>query len=470
MNTNPSNPILLVDDEVHALDSLEMALYSHGIDNITTCSDSREVMSLLSQQQIEAVLLDLAMPHVTGEELLPKIKEQYPDIPVIIITGFNDVQKAVNCMETGAYYYLVKPVETEQLVAVVKRSLEARELQRENSLLKNRLLTGTLHHPEAFDEIITSSPSMIGIFSYIEAIATTSQPVIITGETGVGKELIVHSIHHLSESRGELVAVNTAGLDDHMFSDTLFGHEKGAFTGADKARKGLLEKAAGGTLFLDEIGDLSQESQVKLLRLLQEGEYHPLGSDVAHHCTARVIVATSRDIAALRQQGQFRNDFYYRLQTHHVAIPPLRERLNDIPALVDQFLTESAAKLQKKKPTPPDELVTLLQNYDYPGNIRELKSMIFDAVAQHQSKILSLVSFKKYIHNQTKNRMADNSPIASSPLVFPAPLPTIRETTNLLISEALTRSKGNQSLAAGMLGITTQALNQRLKRSKNSQS
>lgn len=464
--TNPSNPILLVDDEVHALDSLEMALYSNGIDNIITCSDSREVMSLLSHQQIEAVLLDLAMPFMSGEELLPKIREQYPDIPVIIITGFNDVQKAVNCMETGAYYYLVKPVETEQLVAVVKRSLEARELKRENSRLKDRLLTGTLSHPEAFDKIITKSPSMIGLFAYIEAVATTSQPIMITGETGVGKELIVHSIHRLSERRGELVAVNTAGLDDHMFSDTLFGHEKSAFTGADKARKGLLEKAAGGTLFLDEIGDLPLESQIKLLRLLQEGEYHPLGSDEPRHCTARVIVATSRNIDTLRQQGQFRNDFYYRLQTHQVAIPPLRDRLNDIPALIDQFLTESAEKLQKKKPSPPDELVTLLQNYDYPGNIRELKSMIFDAVAQHQSKILSLTSFKKYIKNQTEKRSTDKSSDTSSLLAFPTILPTIKETTSLLIDEALTRTKGNQSLAAGMLGVSTQALNQRLKRSK----
>ncbi|MDZ7767137.1 MAG: sigma 54-interacting transcriptional regulator [Melioribacteraceae bacterium] len=222
----------------------------------------------------------------------------------------------------------------------------------------------------------------------MEAIAKTNLPVLITGETGTGKELIANAIHKVSGRKGELVPVNVAGVDDNLFSDTLFGHKKGAFTGAEIERKGLIERAEDGTLFLDEIGDLNIESQVKLLRLLQEGQFYPLGSDIAKLSNARIIVATNRSIKSLQSSNTFREDLYYRLRSHHINIPPLRERKKDIPYLIDFFLIRAAKELGKTKPRPPKELYTLLSNYHFPGNIRELEGIIYDAVSLHKSGIL----------------------------------------------------------------------------------
>ena len=281
-----------------------------GINNIIRYQDSREVMPLLSRQEIEVMLLDLSMPHITGEELLSLITKDFPEIPIIIITGSNDVDTAVACMKSGAFDYMVKPVEKSRLISGVKRAIEIRELQRENRLLKARVLSDQLQHPEAFSEIVTRHGTMRSIFQYIEAISISPQPVLITGETGVGKELVARAIHTLSNRKGNFVPVNVAGLDDNVFADTLFGHNKGAFTGADQPRSGLIEQASGGTLFLDEIGDLHPTSQVKLLRLLQDGEFFPLGADIAKHSDARVVVATNQNLQTLQESGKFRKDLY----------------------------------------------------------------------------------------------------------------------------------------------------------------
>ena len=238
---------------------------------------------------------------------------------------------------------------------------------------------------------------MHATFKYIDAIARNDLPVLITGETGVGKELIAAAIHKLSGREGEFVSVNIAGLDDHLFSDTLFGHRKGAFTGADIPRKGLIERAANGTLFLDEIGDLHVESQVKLLRLLQESSYYALGDDFARLSNARLVFATNRENEFLSNPETFRADLYYRLQPHHIHLPPLRERLADIPMLFVHFLESAAARLEKQTPTPPPELITLLGTYHFPGNIRELEGLIRDAVSQHKSGVLSTASFRQEI-------------------------------------------------------------------------
>ncbi len=463
----PALPVLIVDDEAHILSGFAMLLRLSGISNVVTCQDAREVMSLLSKEGAEAILLDLRMPHVVGEDLLSSIVCGYPGIPVIMITGIDEVETAVRCMKTGAFDYLTKPVEEARLVTTVRRAIAFRDLHREIHALRHHILTDRLEHPEAFSELITQDKSMISIMVYIESIAATSQPVLIEGETGTGKEIIARAIHRLSRLKGPFVRVNAAGLDDNVFADTLFGHAKGAFTGADTSRPGLVERAAGGTLFLDEIGDLSMPSQLKLLGLLQEREYLPLGRDEPKFSDARIIVATNRDLRDLQARGSFRKDLFYRLHTHHISVPPLRERRDDLPILVDHFLEEAAVALGRKKPKAPRELFDLLATHYFPGNVRELKAMIFDAVSQHRGHLLSMQAFKA--------RIAEEAPVSSQIREPTGPegtsvysklskLPTLKDAADLLIAEALRRSRGNISAAAGVLGISHQALSKRLKR------
>jgi DNA-binding NtrC family response regulator len=423
-------------------------------------------MAIFSGQEIEVMMLDLSMPHVSGKELLLSVTKDYPEVPVIVITGSNDVDTAVACMKTGAFDYMVKPVEKSRLISGVKRAIELRELQRENRLLRAHVLSDKLEHPEAFSEMVTNSPIMRSIFQYIESISISPRPILITGETGVGKELVSKAIHKLSQRKGAFVPVNVAGLDDNFFADTLFGHRKGAFTGADQARSGLVEQASGGSLFLDEIGDLSPASQVKLLRLLQDGEYFPLGSDVGKRSDARVVVATNQDIQALQEAGRFRKDLYYRLCGHQIHIPPLRERREDLPILLDHFLEKASETLGKKKPTPPRELLTLLSTYRFPGNIRELQSVILDAVSSHKSGKLSMEVFKSYIRQKQPTLDIDSKhllQVENLMVSFSEQLPTLKRSEQLLISEAMKRASGNQAIAAQLLGITRQALNKRLK-------
>jgi DNA-binding NtrC family response regulator len=460
---------MMVDDEAQAITSFEMALRSANMNNFIRCHDSRDVLPLLSSQDIEVMLLDLRMPHISGEELLPVITADYPEIPVVVVTGSNDIDTAVKCMQNGAFDYILKPVEKSRLIGGVKRAVELRELQRENQLLKAHVLSDKLEKPEAFSEIITISTSMRSIFQYIEAIASSPRPVLITGETGVGKELVARAVHRLSNRTGDFVPVNVAGLDNHIFTDTLYGHKRGAFTDAREARNGLIERASRGTLFLDEIGDLSMTSQVKLLRLLQEAEFFPLGSDVAKRSDARIVVATNHDLDAMQSSGQFRKDLYYRLCDHQIHIPPLRRRREDLAVLVEHFLEKASKTLDKKKPTPPVELTTLLSTYHFPGNIRELESMIFDAVSSHISGKLSMDSFKAHLSKGSVTDAPD-SPLEKGALIrFSHQLPTLKQIEQLLIDEALKRANDNQSIAALSLGISRQALNKRLKKKEAQQ-
>ncbi len=463
-------PILLVDDEPQLLRSASVLLRSSGVKHVVTLDDSREVMPLLNEQDVGVVVLDLAMPHVTGQELLVQIAVGYPDVPVILMTATNDLDTAVQCMQGGAIDYLVKPVEKNRFVSSVTRALEIRNLREEVLSLKEHLLTERIDQRDAFAAIVTQSKAMHAIFRYVDAIAPSRQPVLITGETGTGKELLARSVHTVSHGQGELVAVNVAGLDDTMFSDTLFGHTKGAFTGADQTRSGLITQAADGTLFLDEIGDLAIPSQVKLLRLLQEGTYYPLGADNPRQSSARVIVATNVDIVERVNAGAFRKDLYYRLRAHHLHIPPLRERQEDLPLLINHFLEKAAQELGKPTPTPPMELYRLLKTYAFPGNVRELEAMVFDAVAQHQGGVLSLKTFRSIAFDRRNG--PDDGPPAGAALenlssLFPDRLPTLKEAEQALIDEALQRADGNQGIAAGMLGLTRQALNKRLTRQKS---
>ncbi|WP_026842051.1 sigma-54-dependent transcriptional regulator [Citrifermentans bremense] len=464
-NVYPGFGILLVDDEPDWLGSLALTLETYGgINNIKTCSDSREVLSLLEEGGIGLVLLDMTMPHLSGEEVLKQIAEQHPEIAVIVVSGLNQVETAVRCMKLGAFDYCVKTDEADRIVGGVLRAIRMVEMRSEFQEVSSRLISRELSHPEAFSSIVTADRSMLDIFSYVEAVAKSPQPLLITGESGVGKELIAQAAHRLSGCRGKLITVNVAGLDDTVFADTLFGHVRGAFTGADQARRGMVEEAADGTLFLDEIGDLSIPSQVKLLRLLQEREYFPLGCDLPKRLRARVIVATHQNLSAKESAGSFRRDLYYRLRTHRVQIPPLRERRGDIALLLEHFLAEAAETLGKKKPTPPKGLAQFLGTYSFPGNVRELKAMVFDAVSVHRDRMLSMDSFVKAV---------DSAQAEAGPMQAAAPkqnpfsgfdeLPTFSDAAAFLVQEALDRANGNQTLAARLLGISQPALSKRLK-------
>lgn len=462
-------PVLMVDDEAEVLEGWRLTLRAAGIRETMECGDSRKVMSLLETVPVEAVLLDLSMPHPSGRELLGRITETHPEVPVIIVTGINELETAVACMKAGAFDYLVKPVEGSRLATCVRRALEIRGLHRENRSLQQQLLDGGIQRPDAFDGIVAASPAMEAIFRYVEAVAPGPRPILITGESGVGKEMIARAIHLASGRTGAFLAVNIAGLDDETFADTLFGHLPGAFTGARTRRAGLVREAAGGTLFLDEIGDLSPASQIKLLRLLQEGEYYPLGSDLPGRADARILASTNRDLDAEMADGRFRLDLFYRLGTHRIQIPPLRQRPEDLGPLIAHFFEKSRKALNLPPVLPPAGLIPLLAAYPFPGNVRELEATIHDTLSRYPGDQLPLAAFK--------DCLPETGEPEGRPLAGPArdganlfsdahPLPTIRRATAELIDEALRRADGNQTAAARLLGISQSSLSKRLSRSR----
>ncbi|MBF0195057.1 MAG: sigma-54-dependent Fis family transcriptional regulator [Magnetococcales bacterium] len=465
--TQNQPPIVLVDDEKSVLITAKAMLRTSGFAHVVTISDSTELLPFLEKEKAAVVVLDLMMPNVTGMELLPKIVSRFPHIPVLIMTASQELELAIKCMREGALDYMVKPVEESHFIANLHRAMDMNAMQQQVQQLKGALLAGKPKQEKIFAPIITRSPKMRAIFQYVEAIAPSQDPVMVSGETGVGKELLIQSIHDLSGCQGTLQAVNVAGLDDHLFTDTLFGHKKGAFSGADSARQGIVSKAEDGSLFLDEIGDLSPTSQVKLLRLLQEKTYQPLGSDITKTSNTRVLCATNHNLEKAVNEGKFRKDLYYRLHTHQIEIPPLRERREDIPLLLGAFLDESAKAIRKETPTPPPELLKLLHIHPFIGNVRELKSMVADAVAQHTSGILSMESFEKSI--LTKPIQETNGIEIQDNFILdtlPDPIPTLQNWSDLLIEEALKRAAGNQRIAAAMLGVSRHTI---IRRKRNKQ-
>ncbi len=481
--------VLVVDDTFQNLDLLSEILVKDGFDFRPAMSGR---MALLSVGNVlpDLILLDVLMPEMDGFEVCRQLKMDplTRDIPVIFISALEEVVDRVKAFAVGGVDFISKPFHAEEVLARVRTHLALRRLQinleKKNAQLRHEIaerekteeelsrfqehMAGVLErkllHPEAFKQLISQSETMRAIFQYIEALACSSEPVLIIGESGVGKELIARAIHEVKQPDGPWVPINCAGLDDNMFSDTLFGHVKGAFTGADQARSGMIEKAAGGTLFLDEIGDLSLVSQIKLLRLLQEKEYVPLGSDRIMKVAARIVVATNVNLEQKQKNGEFRKDLYFRLCTHQIEIPPLRKRPEDLPVLLDHFLGEAARDMNKKKPTPPAELAVLLSNYHFPGNIRELRAMVYNAVSVHGGKKLSMELFKKAMGLADKEKDAGADPAPKQPrLAFFDTLPTLKEATELLVDEAIQRTNGNQSIAAKLLGITQPALSSRLK-------
>ena len=467
-NRDERMPILLVDDETQVLLLYSSMLRSAGIEPIVSLDDSRRVLPFLREHRVLALLTDVNMPFLNGRDLLAQVKQEFPEVPVLVVTGVDDIETAVDCMRLGASDYMVKPVERNRLVSSLQRTLEIARLQDQVSSLTRHLLTDGLSKPGAFAHMVTGSRKLLALFKYVEVVAASPFPALITGETGVGKELVARAIHLAGDPSRPFVAVNVAGLDDNMFSDTLFGHKKGAFTGAESNRDGLISQSQDGTLFLDEIGDLSPISQVKLLRLIQEKEYYQLGMDQAKKTNARIICSTNYNLKQRVEQGAFRNDLYFRLNTHVISVPPLRERKEDIPVLLGHFLQESARALRKRTPTPPPELLALLAAYDFPGNIRELQTLVVDAVSRHHAGVLSMESFRKAIGGgapQAPVRDVDTN--GMSPESFLGAMPSLKQAEDFLVRRALEQAKGNQGIAASLLGVTRQALNKRLLRKKS---
>lgn len=481
--------ILIIDDLPENLQLL-LEVLGDADYSISTAINGQMALDSISEIDPDLILLDIMLPDMDGYKVIRQLKKNRStsDIPVIFISALSDSADKVKAFQAGGVDYISKPFRAEEVLARVNTHISLRraqlsiehknrELEREKADREKTeselsryqehlsgLLTGQLLHPKAFNGIVTQCPRMRTLFQYIEALACSSEPVLVVGESGVGKELIARAIHDVCRPAGPWVAVNIAGFDDNVFSDTLFGHLRGAFTDASQGRSGMIEEAAGGTLFLDEIGDLSPASQIKLLRLLQEKDYYPLGSDVAKSADCRIVVATNVDLKQKAADGQFRTDLYYRLTTHKIEIPPLRERKEDIPLLLEHFLAVAAADFNKKKPSYPAELPTLLSNYSYPGNIRELRAMVFDAMSTHKNRMLSMDSFKAHlgpdevsVSLQSKN---------GQKIIFTEDLPSLKEASALLVEEALQRTDGNQGMAAKLLGITRSALNIRLKKQR----
>ena len=390
-HTQPPS-ILVVEDEQYVRDSLTAYLDDIGF-RVLAAENGRSGLELFHREAPDIVMTDLRMPVMDGFALVEVIAAEAEFTPIVVVSGVGELDEAVRAMRLGAWDYLSKPIiNFEELQITLERSLERARTKYELERLRRHLSDGTLEDETVFSGIVTASQRMRAIFLYLESVAPSRQPVLITGETGTGKELIARAVHTLSGLRGPFVAINLAGLDDAMFSDTLFGHQRGAYTGADRAREGLIRQASGGTLFLDEIGDLSTGSQVKLLRLLQEGEYLPLGSDKVRKSDARIVAATHADLKGAMGLGKFRPDLYYRLCSHRVELPPLRDRTEDLPLLTAHFLKKAATLLGKPAPVAPAELNRYLSAYRFPGNIRELEAIIHDAVARSGSRILPLES------------------------------------------------------------------------------
>lgn len=479
---NASEPrILVVDDEEPMRKSTLRMLKSAGYSQLYEADRGEIAQELIEKEQIDLVFLDITMPGQGGEATLDWSSQNHPDVPVVMITGRLEGDIMLRCLKMGAYDYITKPFEPIRISTTAEKALLQRRSNQDLENLQDGLFRTSPGNKGPFQEILTGSENMTRLFAYAESSARSDRDMLITGETGTGKDLFARAVHQISGRNGQYVPVNAAGLDDQLFADTLFGHLEGAFTGANSKRAGLIEKAEGGTLFLDEIGDLSIPSQVKLLRVLQEREFMPLGSDKTVKTTARVVAATSVDLHAKMEEGTFRKDLYFRLKAHHLHIPPLRARKGDIKLLfnsfLDRFLEESGKSLDE--PISPHSLL-LIESYPFPGNIRELEAMVYDLVYKMESNTISLLDIKgaldlekikptgisariKTTQPNTEQEQTPSLPEKNS-FFFPDPLPTVDELTDALILEALDRAGGNKTQAAAVIGMSRKGLLNRLNR------
>ncbi|MEE9442959.1 MAG: sigma-54 dependent transcriptional regulator [candidate division Zixibacteria bacterium] len=436
--------ILIVDDEAAQRDMLSGFLEKKGF-QVSKASNGQEALDIYSNIFAPVAVIDMKMPEMGGLELLSKLRDINPFIQVIVLTAFGTVETAVEAMQSGAYGYLTKPVNLEELLINLKRAAEKNRLIVDIDLLKR-----TQMELADIPELIGESGALMQVRSLVSRVGPTDSTVMITGPSGSGKGLIAEILHRLSPRKeNRFVPLNCASLPETLLESELFGHEKGAFTGADKKRPGRFELADGGTIFLDEIGDMTPAMQAKLLRVLEDGSFEPLGSDKSKKVDVRVISATNRDLKRLIEEGKFRQDLFFRINTVNIEMPPLRERGGDILTLAEYFIKKSAIKMNKKIEGISESAASLLVAYDWPGNVRELQNVIERAVVLSIENIIDIDVLPGLNVSETKK----------SPLRKISLSDLEREHIRaLLISE-----KWNMQKTADILGIHRNTLRQKLK-------
>jgi DNA-binding NtrC family response regulator len=447
-------PILIVEDEAHTRTALSTALAVLGLPGSVGCADLADARQQLGREDFALVLLDLQLPDGSGETLLTEITAQHPGLPVIVVTGTNEVATAVRCMRAHAVDYLVKPVRPAELEVAVRAALAGRALASENRQLAGLMRSDGLRHPEAFAAILSVDQTMLRLLQYVEVIAPSQQVTLISGEIGTGKSMLARTIHQLSGRRGELVEIDVAGLGDDAFADTLFGHRRGAFPGATGERLGLVQRAAGGTLLLEEITRLGEAAQARLLRLLADGEYYPLGADQPRRSSARVIVTSTHGADTAMQGDRLRPDLFHCLQAHHIALPPLRQRSGDIPILLHHAVALAAAGLGLARPEVTSGHIHSAQANPWPGNIGGLLAAARDAVARSVGGSMAADAF---------GPQAQDGGIG---FPFPAILPTLEAMRDQLVTEALRRTGGDLVEASRQLGMSRWGLSKRLRQGR----
>jgi DNA-binding NtrC family response regulator len=438
--------ILVVDDEAGARTALAELLRAEGY-TIETAGDGFKALGRLEEFTADLVLTDLNMPGIDGVELLRKLKEAQPELPVVLMTAFGGVETAVSAMREGAADYLTKPLNTDELTIVLARTIETAKLRREAGELRSQL-----KDRYSFDNIVGSSPEMQRVFKTVAQIAPSRATVLITGESGTGKELVAAAIHHHSpRSAGPFVKLHCAALAESLLESELFGHERGAYTGADRKREGRFEQANGGTLFLDEIGEISLGTQVKLLRVLQEREFERVGGSQTLHVDVRVVAATNRDLKEMVAAGKFREDLYYRLNVINLNLPSLRQRPSDIPALAMHFLRRYASENGKSVNVISDAALSQIAGYPWPGNVRELENVIERAVVLSDGETIELAHLPPELAAVTRRSSAPAIPGA-----------TMDEIERYAILKTMEAAGGSTGRAAETLGISVRKIQYKL--------
>ncbi len=438
--------VLIADDEKNIREGLGRSLERDDY-NVFLSGDGREALTTVEENEIDLIITDLKMPNLSGQELLKRVTSAYPTVPVIMLTGHGSIESAVDAMRAGAYDFLTKPINLDRLSLLVKRALSKRDL-----VLRNRALQEELERKNQFSNIIGKSNKMKVIFEVVMQVAPTKVSVLITGESGVGKELIADAIHYNSPRRDKaFVKVHCAALTETLLESELFGHEKGAFTGAVARRRGRFELAHMGTIFLDEIGEINQSIQIKILRVLQEKKFERVGGEETIEVDTRIITATNRNLKEAIRTGDFREDLFYRLNVFNIEIPPLRERKEDIPLLISAFINEIAEENAKVIEGIDSKAAALLYNHPWPGNVRELRNCVESAIVMAKSNIITTDDLPPYIGSQ-----ADENYVK-----IPAGT-ALTDVEKEIIEFTLNQCNGNKSKAAEVLGIGRKTLHRKI--------